>query len=92
MPSNTLVLGRYPKSFSKAWTSAKVSGTSPGWSGNNFFLAFFPALIFLFTLIPYIPVTDFQKKIFEIIIDILPPMTNELVEVQITDLDYMMKL
>jgi len=31
----------------------------------NFFLAFFPALIFLFTLIPYIPVTDFQKKIFE---------------------------
>ena len=42
MPSNTLVLGRYPKSFSKAWTSAKVSGTSPGWSGNNFFLAFFP--------------------------------------------------
>ena len=32
----------------------------------NFFLAFFPALIFLFTLIPYIPVTDFQKKIFSV--------------------------
>ena len=51
----------------------------------NFFLAFFPALIFLFTLIPYIPVTDFQKKIFEIIIDILPPMTNDSVLFLIND-------
>ena len=51
----------------------------------NFFLAFFPALIFLFTLIPYIPVIDFQKKIFEIIIDILPPMTNDSVLFLIND-------
>lgn len=51
----------------------------------NFFLAFFPALIFLFTLIPYIPVADFQKKIFEIIIDILPPMTNDSVLFLIND-------
>lgn len=51
----------------------------------NFFLAFFPALIFLFTLIPYIPVNDFQKKIFEIIIDILPPMTNDSVLFLIND-------
>ena len=51
----------------------------------NFFLAFFPALIFLFTLIPYIPVTDFQKRIFEIIIDILPPMTNDSVLFLIND-------
>ena len=26
----------------------------------NFFLAFFPAIIFLFTLIPYIPIAGFQ--------------------------------
>jgi len=51
----------------------------------NFFLAFFPALIFLFTLIPYIPVNDFQKKIFEIIIDILPTMTNDSVLFLIND-------
>ncbi|MDC3153552.1 YihY/virulence factor BrkB family protein [Bacteroidota bacterium] len=51
----------------------------------NFFLAFFPALIFLFTLIPYIPVNDFQKRIFEIIIDILPPMTNDSVLFLIND-------
>ena len=52
----------------------------------NFFLAFFHALIFLFTLIPYIPVTDFQKIIFEIIIVILPPMTNDSVLFLINDL------
>ena len=29
----------------------------------NFFLAFFPAVIFLFTLIPYIPIDGFQETL-----------------------------
>lgn len=29
----------------------------------NFFLAIFPAIIFLFTLIPYIPIENFQKEL-----------------------------
>lgn len=43
----------------------------------NFFLAFFPALIFFFTLIPYIPITNFQEILMGLISDVLPPSTNE---------------
>lgn len=31
----------------------------------NFFLALFPSIIFLFTLIPYVPMDDFQVKLME---------------------------
>lgn len=30
----------------------------------NFFLALFPAILFLFTLIPYIPIPNFQDELF----------------------------
>ena len=43
----------------------------------NFFLAFFPAIIFLFTLIPYIPISGFQDTLINILGSILPPSTNE---------------
>src|SRR6202012_3848694 len=38
----------------------------------NFMLALFPATIFLFTLIPYIPVNNFQAKLLEILYSIMP--------------------
>jgi membrane protein len=38
----------------------------------NFMLAFFPATIFLFTLIPFIPVRNFQAKLLTTISTILP--------------------
>src|SRR5579872_6685127 len=38
----------------------------------NFMLAFFPATIFLFTLIPYIPIKNFQRQLLDIISTILP--------------------
>jgi membrane protein len=38
----------------------------------SFFLALFPGIIFLFTLIPYIPVTNFQTQLLLLIKDILP--------------------
>src|SRR5271166_4771132 len=38
----------------------------------NFMLAFFPATIFLFTLIPFIPVRNFQGQLLTIISTILP--------------------
>ncbi|CAG4991837.1 hypothetical protein DYBT9275_00839 [Dyadobacter sp. CECT 9275] len=38
----------------------------------NFTLASFPAVIFLFTLIPYIPVADLDKQIMELLRDIIP--------------------
>ena len=44
----------------------------------NFFLAFFPSIIVLFTLIPYIPVEGFQETLMDILMNILPPSTNEI--------------
>ena len=44
----------------------------------NFFLAFFPSIIVLFTLIPYIPVDGFQETLMDILMNILPPSTNEI--------------
>ena len=44
----------------------------------NFFLAFFPSIIVLFTLIPYIPIVDLQQTLMELISTILPPHTNEI--------------
>ncbi len=41
----------------------------------SFFLALFPALIFLFTLIPYIPVDGFQSRLMLALQDVLPPTT-----------------
>lgn len=38
----------------------------------SFLLAVFPSIIFLFTLIPYVPVPDFQDSLFEVIRSILP--------------------
>lgn len=42
----------------------------------NFFLAFFPSIIVVFTLIPYIPIEDFQDTLMDLIAKILPPLTN----------------
>ena len=52
----------------------------------NFFLAFFPAIIFLFTLIPYIPIEGFQEALMELLGNILPPSTNEIATQTIDDI------
>ena len=44
----------------------------------NFFLAFFPSIIVLFTLIPYIPIEGLQDTLLEVLSTILPPSTNEI--------------
>lgn len=38
----------------------------------SFFLAVFPSIIFLFTLIPYIPVNNFQSELLEVLHQLLP--------------------
>jgi len=52
----------------------------------SFFLALFPAIIFLFTLIPYIPIRNFQTQLFELIQSIVPPSTFETIEDTVTDI------
>lgn len=50
------------------------------------FLAFFPALIMLLTLIPFIPVEDFQIKLMHTFMDLLPWEVYTFIESQLTDL------
>ncbi|MGV8091781.1 MAG: YihY/virulence factor BrkB family protein [Mangrovibacterium sp.] len=52
----------------------------------SFFLALFPAIIFLFTLIPYIPIRNFQTELFLLIRDFLPANTFVVVEETIQDI------
>lgn len=52
----------------------------------SFFLALFPAIIFLFTLIPYIPIEGFQDKLLLLIRDLLPPYTYEASRITIEDI------
>jgi membrane protein len=52
----------------------------------SFFLALFPSIIFLFTLIPYIPVHHFQDSLFNLLQSLLPKAAFEATEETITDI------
>ncbi len=52
----------------------------------SFFIAFFPAVLFLFTLIPYIPIENFQSELFRLIRELLPESTFATVEDTVTDI------
>lgn len=52
----------------------------------SFFLALFPALIFLFSLIPYVPIEGFQDKLFDLLQEIMPPNSYEAAESTIDDI------
>jgi membrane protein len=52
----------------------------------SFFLALFPAIIFLFTLIPYIPIPDFQNELFLLIKSVVPASTFETIEGTVVDI------
>ncbi|MBN1984868.1 MAG: YihY/virulence factor BrkB family protein [Prolixibacteraceae bacterium] len=46
----------------------------------SFFIAFFPFVIFLFTLIPYIPIENFQDELFLLVQQVVPASTFSTVE------------
>lgn len=46
----------------------------------SFFIAFFPFIIFLFTLIPVIPIENFQDELFALIKQLVPPTTFSTIE------------
>ena len=52
----------------------------------NLFLGIFPALIFFFTLIPYIPIHGMQKELLDIVKSIIPTKTYESVSTTIEDI------
>ncbi|HEY0031197.1 MAG TPA: YihY/virulence factor BrkB family protein, partial [Bacteroidia bacterium] len=52
----------------------------------SFFLALFPSIIFLFTLIPYIPIDNFQDYLFNFLQKAMPSAAFEATEGTITDI------
>lgn len=52
----------------------------------SMFLAIFPFLIFLFTIIPFIPISNFQQSLLEIIREFMPSLAYESVKETIVDI------
>jgi len=52
----------------------------------SFFIALFPAIIFLFTLIPYIPIKNFQPQLFLLIKDMVPEGAFTAIEGTVQDI------
>lgn len=52
----------------------------------SFMLALFPTVIFIFTLIPYIPVASFQNQLLDLIAEALPATTFEAARETIIDI------
>jgi len=52
----------------------------------NFFLALFPAIIFFFTIIPYIPITGFQDNLLELLQNFIPKKAYDAVEGTLFDI------
>lgn len=60
--------------------------TRAGGIAFSFFMAVFPFMLFMLTLIPYIPIDGFQDGLFSFIKDILPPQTFDAVNLVIGDI------
>ena len=52
----------------------------------NFFLAVFPSLIFFFTIIPFIPITNFQQSLLDLIRNFLPDSAFATVRTTVEDI------
>jgi len=52
----------------------------------NFFLALFPAIIFFFTIIPYIPIVGFQDNLLQLFQNFIPRKAYEAVEETLFDI------
>lgn len=69
------------KGIQKGYITQRASALS-----FNFFLALFPAILFLFTLIPYLPINNFQATLFEMLSELLPQNAFESVKETINDI------
>lgn len=60
--------------------------TRAGGIAFSFFMAIFPFLLFILTLIPYIPIDGFQDGLLSLMQEALPPKTFEAVDFVIKDI------
>jgi membrane protein len=69
------------RGLSQGFITSRASAVS-----FNFFLAIFPSLLFFFTIIPMVPIRDFQSSLLELIREFMPTSAYETVHVTIEDI------
>lgn len=75
------VLRFFLKGIAKGYITTRASAIS-----FNLFIAIFPAVIVFFTIIPYVPLENFQTNLFIIMQDLLPAHTFGAVEGTLFDI------
>jgi membrane protein len=60
--------------------------TRAGGIAYSFFMAIFPFLLFVLTLIPFLPIDGAQEGLLSIISDVLPPKTFDAVDSVLVDI------
>jgi membrane protein len=71
----------FVKGLSKGYITTRASAIS-----FNFFLAIFPTVIFFFTIIPFIPITNFQQSLLDLIRDFIPDEAYATVQTTVEDI------
>jgi len=71
----------FVKGLNQGYITSRASAIS-----FNFFLAVFPSLIFFFTIIPFIPITNFQQSLLDLIRDFLPDTAFATVQTTVEDI------
>lgn len=69
------------RGLSEGYITSRASAVS-----YNFFLAVFPSIIFLFTIIPFIPIAHFQQSLLDLIQDFIPGQAYETVKETVEDI------
>jgi membrane protein len=69
------------KGLSKGYITSRASAIS-----FNLFLAIFPSLIFFFTIIPFIPIENFQQSLLSLIHDLMPGKAYDTVQETVKDI------
>jgi membrane protein len=67
--------------LSKGYVTTRASSIS-----FSFFLALFPMIIVFFTLIPFIPIANFQEQLLVFISNIIPDATEEVINSTLVDI------
>lgn len=75
------VLEMYILGIVKGALTTRASGIS-----YSFFMAIFPFMLFVLTLIPYIPIDGFQENLITLISETLPPKTFDAVDFVLLDI------
>ncbi|MCX6284467.1 MAG: YihY/virulence factor BrkB family protein [Bacteroidetes bacterium] len=75
------VFGFFFKGMQQGYIATRASAIS-----FSFFLAIFPFLIFLFSIIPFIPIVNFQQTLLTLIQDFMPDIVWASVQETITDI------